>query len=412
MSKKNSDNVDMVDLSQQKVLIQDTGEVQDFGSDEAILLNREKSVALLESVLTVRHKSLNMREKATDQREGAADQREGAADVRENTADVRETTADVRENTADVRENTADVRDESILEREKGVALREGEIKNAETLLSEMEAHLIQLQELNAHLSVDTKEKNKRLEEVEEDKVQLETAKIDAEKASIAKSEFFIKLSHDLRTPLNAILGFTQLLQRSSPLSLETHARWLNHINNAGNYLLKMINGVLDLATIEAGWASLKRESLPLGITILECLAMVELQAKKRNISIKLIPFDKTWSICADPVRVKQILLNLLSNAIKYNRQNGSVEVKCTRVLNNIRITIKDTGMGLPAEKVAQLFQPFNRLGQEAGDEEGTGIGLVVTKQLVELMGGTINVTSTVGVGSEFWIELQLVEAP
>jgi CheY-like chemotaxis protein len=134
---------------------------------------------------------------------------------------------------------------------------------------------------------------------------------------------------------------------------------------------------------------------------------MIEPQAQQRDIHINFLPFDNTWFAHADRTRVKQVLINLLSNAIKYNRELGTVEVECTASTpERIRISIKDSGAGLPREKLAQLFQPFNRLGQETGTEEGTGIGLVVTKQLVELMGGTIGVESTVGVGSEFWIEL------
>jgi CheY-like chemotaxis protein len=138
-----------------------------------------------------------------------------------------------------------------------------------------------------------------------------------------------------------------------------------------------------------------------------ECQAMVEPQAQQRNIKLTFLPFDNTWFANADRTRVKQVLINLLSNAIKYNREYGTVEVKCSlSTPERIRISIKDSGAGLPPEKLAQLFQPFNRLGQESGTEEGTGIGLMVTKQLVELMGGTIGMESTVGVGSEFWIEL------
>ena len=144
-----------------------------------------------------------------------------------------------------------------------------------------------------------------------------------------------------------------------------------------------------------------------------ECQAMIEPQAQQRGINLNFLPFDNTWFANADRTRVKQVLINLLSNAIKYNREHGTVEVKCTlSTPERIRISIKDSGAGLPPEKLAQLFQPFNRLGQENGTEEGTGIGLVVTKQLVELMGGAIGVESTVGVGSEFWIELIRDDTP
>ena len=134
---------------------------------------------------------------------------------------------------------------------------------------------------------------------------------------------------------------------------------------------------------------------------------MIESQAEKRNIKLEFCELDFSWVVYADRTRVKQVMLNLLSNAIKYNRENGTVEVICTAPTpERLRVTIKDSGEGLPAEKLQQLFQPFNRLGQETGNAEGTGIGLVVAKQLVELMGGTIGVDSEVGKGSEFWIEL------
>jgi len=138
-----------------------------------------------------------------------------------------------------------------------------------------------------------------------------------------------------------------------------------------------------------------------------ECQAMIEPLAQQHDIKLSVFPFDNSWVAIADRTRIKQVLTNLLSNAIKYNREHGTVEVKCTlSTPERLRISIKDSGMGLSPEKLTQLFQPFNRLGQETGIEGGTGIGLVVTKQLVELMGGTIGVDSTVGMGCEFWIEL------
>jgi CheY-like chemotaxis protein/two-component sensor histidine kinase len=214
-------------------------------------------------------------------------------------------------------------------------------------------------------------------------------------------------MSHELRTPLNAILGFAQLLESGSPPPTDAQNVRLHQIIKAGWYLLELINEILDLALIESGKLSLSREPVSLAEVMLECQAMIEPQAQQRGIQINFLPFDKTWFANADRTRVKQVLINLLSNAIKYNREQGTVEVKCTESAPGcIRISIRDSGAGLPAEKLAQLFQPFNRLGQENGTEEGTGIGLVVTKRLVELMGGTIGVESTIGVGSEFWIEL------
>jgi signal transduction histidine kinase/ActR/RegA family two-component response regulator len=235
---------------------------------------------------------------------------------------------------------------------------------------------------------------------------ELESAKAVAEKANLAKSNFLSSMSHELRTPLNAILGFAQLLESGAPAPTATQIVRLHQIIKAGWYLLDLINEILDLAVIESGKLSLSLEPLSLSEVLLECQAMIGPQAQQRGINIIFDKVDPTWFAHADHTRVKQALINLLSNAIKYNRDHGMVEVKCIATPEHMRISIKDSGAGLPPEKLAQLFQPFNRLGQETGAEEGTGIGLVVTRQLIELMGGTIGVESTVGVGSEFWIEL------
>lgn len=247
----------------------------------------------------------------------------------------------------------------------------------------------------------------KRLDEVLHIKnTELELSKSTAEKANLAKSVFLSSMSHELRTPLNAILGFAQLLETGKPAPTDVQIIRLHQILKAGWYLLDLINEILDLTVIESGKLSLSREPVSIAEVMRECQAMTESQALKRNIHIDFIPFDNTWFANADRTRVKQVLINLLSNAIKYNRENGTVKVKCSCTAERICISIKDSGAGLPPEKLLQLFQPFNRLGQEFGVEEGTGIGLVVTKQLIELMGGTISVDSTVGVGSEFQIEL------
>lgn len=236
---------------------------------------------------------------------------------------------------------------------------------------------------------------------------ELERAKSLAEKANLAKSDFLSSMSHELRTPLNAILGFAQLLEAGAPTPTATQIVRLHQIIKAGWYLLDLINEILDLALIESGKLSLSRESVSLIEVMHECQAMIEPQAQKSGIHIDFIPFDPTWFANADRTRVKQVMINLLSNAIKYNREHGTVEVVCSESSPDcIRITIKDSGVGLSPDKMSQLFQPFNRLGQEFGSEEGTGIGLVVTKQLIELMGGTIGVKSSPGMGSEFWIEL------
>ena len=241
----------------------------------------------------------------------------------------------------------------------------------------------------------------------------LTDAKSAAEKANQAKSDFLSSMSHELRSPLNAILGFAQLMESDSPPPTASQKGSIEQILQGGWYLLELINEILDLAVIESGRLALSLEPVSLVEVMLECQAMIEPQAKKRGIQMTFPQFDIPYFVMADRTRVKQVFINLLSNSIKYNQAGGTVVVACcASAPERIRISVIDTGVGLPAEKLAQLFQPFNRLGQEASAEEGTGIGLVVTKRLVELMGGVIGVESTVGVGSEFWIEVEAATAP
>jgi signal transduction histidine kinase/ActR/RegA family two-component response regulator len=243
--------------------------------------------------------------------------------------------------------------------------------------------------------------------------VELGNAKLAAETANLAKSDFLSSMSHELRTPLSAILGFAQLIQSGTPMPTATQKRSIDQILQAGWYLLELINEVLDLALIESGKLSLSLEPVSLADVMHECQAMIEPQAKKSGISVAFPEFEIRYFVRADRTRLKQILINLLSNAIKYNRANGSVVVEYTTSMpERIRICVKDSGAGLPPEKIEQLFQPFNRLGQESNTVEGTGIGLVVCKRLVEWMGGVIGVESTVGEGSVFWIELNLTGEP
>jgi len=236
---------------------------------------------------------------------------------------------------------------------------------------------------------------------------ELEIAKSTAEKANLAKSNFLSSMSHELRTPLSAILGFAQLIESSSPPPTPQQARSVEQILKAGWYLLALINEILDLALIESGKLSLSIEPIPLMDVLSECQTMIEPQARQRGINVVFPPLTMEHYVAADRTRVKQVLINLLSNAIKYNRAGGAVVVTCVaNPPGRIRIAVEDTGAGLPPEKLAQLFQPFNRLGQEAGSEEGTGIGLVMSRRLVDLMGGEIGAASTIDVGSVFWFEL------
>jgi len=241
--------------------------------------------------------------------------------------------------------------------------------------------------------------------------LELKAAKILAEKANQAKSDFLASMSHELRTPLGAILGFAQLMESGSPTV--SQVRSIDQILKAGWYLLELINEVLDLALIESGKLSLSLEPISLTEVVRECKAMIEPQAQKRGIIVTFPQLDVPYFVKADRTRLKQILVNLLSNAVKYNRIGGTVAVEfIASTVCRIRVAVTDAGDGLAPDKLAQLFQPFNRLGREGSVEEGTGIGLVVCKRLIELMGGVIGVESTVGKGSVFWIELDLASAP
>ena len=247
---------------------------------------------------------------------------------------------------------------------------------------------------------------------LQENYVELENAKALAEKANLAKSEFLSSMSHELRTPLNAVLGFAQLMASDTPPPTAAQKLSIDQILQAGWYLLHLINEILDLAMIESGKVTMSKESMALAEVLQDCHAMIEPQAQKRQIQLIFPRLGNSFYVQADRTRVKQVMINLLSNAIKYSRVGGKVTVSCAMSSENrVRVVVKDTGVGLAPEQVTQLFQLFNRLGQDASIE-GTGIGLVVTKQLVELMGGQIGVTSAVGVGSEFWVEFIASSAP
>ncbi len=235
----------------------------------------------------------------------------------------------------------------------------------------------------------------------------LQVAIAAADKANLAKSDFLSSMSHELRSPLNAILGFAQLLDTGTPPPTPIQKDSVDQIMQAGWYLLELINEILDLALIESGKLSISSEPMALAEVLVDCQGMIEPQASKTGITVNFVQPLHPLFVKADRTRAKQIFINLLSNAIKYNRVGGSVDVICaTHGDHRIRISVRDTGLGLSPDKLDLLFQPFNRLGQEGGIEEGTGIGLVVSKRLAELMGGEIGAQSTVGVGSEFWVDL------
>lgn len=240
----------------------------------------------------------------------------------------------------------------------------------------------------------------------------LNQAIAEAKKANLAKSDFLSSMSHELRTPLHAILGFAQLLQIGLTAPTSSQESSIDHILKGGWYLLELINEILDLSVIESGKVSLSLEFVSLEDAMAECWSMIEPQAQKQGILVTFSPSDNSWFVRADRIRLKQVLVNLLSNAIKYNRNGGTVDVHSVCVEDQICISVVDTGLGMCPEQLEQLFQPFNRLGQEASGVEGTGIGLITAKQLVELMGGEMGVESTVGVGSVFWIKLRSSAAP
>ena len=254
----------------------------------------------------------------------------------------------------------------------------------------------------------------KRFEQaLQETNVAMESAKSAAEKANLAKSEFLSAMSHELRSPLNAILGFAQLMESASPQPTNSQKESIAQILQAGWHLLNLINEILDLAGVESGKVSLSLEPVSLGEVMSECRAMMVTSAEQHGIQMTFPPFKQPRFVWADQTRLKQIIINLLSNAIKYNKPQGSLIVDLEELgSERIRFGITDSGAGLAQEKIGQLFQPFNRLGQEAGVVSGTGIGLFVTKQLVELMGGVIGVQSTLGVGSVFWVELSTTATP
>jgi len=252
------------------------------------------------------------------------------------------------------------------------------------------------------------------LDEALQDKnAELMSARIVADKANLAKSDFLSSMSHELRSPLNAILGFAQLMDSASPAASPSQKASIDRILHAGWYLLELINEILDLAVIESGKLSISEEPVSLAEVMFDCRSIIEPQSQKRGIKLTFPTFAEPIFVRADRVRLKQVLINLLSNAIKYNRPGGSVVVACTSTAQGrVRISVRDTGQGLSPDQVRQLFQPFNRLGQERSAEEGTGIGLVMSKLLVELMGGAIGVDSKVGTGSVFWYDLNASSAP
>lgn len=252
-----------------------------------------------------------------------------------------------------------------------------------------------------------------RTRELEASNAGLAAATAAAERANAAKTTFLSSMSHELRTPLNAILGFAQILvSQHLPTTLLQKREFAGHIVKSGRHLLALINEILDLEKVESGTVALEIAPVPLHEALAEVAAMIAPLADARGIRTRFAAAG-ALAVLADRTRLKQVLLNLCSNAVKYNRARGAVVIAVDAADGErVRISVQDTGMGLDPAQVAALFQPFNRLGQESGPEEGSGIGLVVTRRLVALMGGSMGVSSRPGVGSEFWIALPAAPAP
>jgi PAS domain S-box-containing protein len=240
----------------------------------------------------------------------------------------------------------------------------------------------------------------------------LREAKEEADRANHAKSDFLSRMSHELRTPLNSILGFGQLLDRQSPT--ETQRPRIRYILSAGRHLLNLINEVLDISRIEAGTLQLSVEPVCLEEAIGEALDLMRPLAAERTIALATnCSLDAATYVLADRQRLKQVLLNLLSNAVKYTAVQGSVTVSFAGAGEDVtRISVRDTGAGIPVEKLARLFTPFDRLGAEQSTVEGTGLGLALCQRLVHAMNGSIGVNSTLGNGSTFWLDLPQSKSP
>ncbi|MBV8534705.1 MAG: response regulator [Alphaproteobacteria bacterium] len=245
-----------------------------------------------------------------------------------------------------------------------------------------------------------------RMVAIHADISELKAAQEDAETANRAKSQFLASMSHELRTPLNAVLGFAQLLQSNRTQNLtEDQKDHVQRILSSGEHLLNLINEVLDLAGIEAGKLKLSLERVRLADVVHDLAGAMAPLAERAGVSLLTEAADA--DVRADQTRLRQVLFNLVSNAIKYNRENGSVRIEVARAPEErIRVSVSDTGRGIRAERRDKLFQPFQRLGAEEGGVEGTGIGLAISRRLIEAMGGTMGFDSQPGTGSTFWFEL------
>lgn len=264
-----------------------------------------------------------------------------------------------------------------------------------------LEARRLRVQNLSLEVAL-----RERLEELAAVNRQLDDARREAELANRAKSVFLTIVTHELRTPLNSILGFSQLLAAPQfPKHSGDQVRFANNITSASKHMLSLVNDMLDLSKIESGKLELHVTAMDLITVLSEAFEIVTPLAKAKR--VHLHPFSSlAYTLCADPRRLLQVLVNLLSNAIKYNRNGGDVRVTCEQFDGFISVAIVDSGIGMTREEITGIFQPFSRIERENSGCEGTGLGLVITKHLVEGMGGRIQVESESGLGSTFRIDL------
>ena len=226
--------------------------------------------------------------------------------------------------------------------------------------------------------------------------------------ANSAKSEFLSRMSHELRTPLNSILGFAQLLELDDLTSAQYES--LRHISRAGSHLLELINEILDMARIDAGKLDLSLEPVSLDEVVREVAVLMQPQAEQFDVAVDVASI-RAPHVNADRQRLRQAITNLVSNAIKYNRRGGLVRIHGDSTsAGRVRLTVTDTGPGIPYDRQGAVFAPFERLGAEQTTVEGTGVGLTLAKRVIEAMGGAIGFDSKVGLGSTFWIELEAVD--